>query len=740
MKRPNLGTTLQAAVLVLLAVIAISLPWTAPSLPGARASSPPTVPNIIVDTDMYTDVDDVGALAVVNTLANQGQAKLVGVVVNAEVTSTASIYTAGCVDAIDTYYGNNVPIGATLPITTDHSALPDYIYPCSNNFPKTFNYSQTAPPPSALQVYRQTLAAQPDGSVVIVEIGFEGRLSELLNSPPDGYSPLSGHDLIAKKVKMLVATGGGYPSYPASGGLAEHNFRGDPNAAINVANNWPTKVVYSGYELGQDIGTGDNLCHTAPATSPVLASYTIYTHSVPCNYDYSWDLTTAYHAILGAADPVMNEVGPGSNLISSDGSNAWITTTNRNQYYLTAPSHDQVASTLNNVLAYNPPATPTTMTPTDTATPTNTATATNTPSTSPTASSTPTDSATATSTPSNSPTATSTPTDTTTNTPIPPSATATSTSTATATPSNTYTPTDTLTSTPTATLIPSTTTPTNTATASPTSTATLGSISCPSSSTCFAVGTGGTILATRNGGATWTSLPSGTTQQLSGISCPSISTCVAVEDLARAFLVTNDGGATWTSRAAATNGAAAISCPSTVICFAVGISDAIEATSDGGATWTAQSSGTPSNLWSVSCPSTTTCFAVGTSGTILATSNGGSTWTSQPTGTTNYLAWISCPSTTTCFVVGDPGLILATSDGGATWNSQPSGTTQTLRGISCPSTTSCFVVGWNGTYLTTSDGGTTWTSQPSGTIQYLNGINCPTTTTCFITGSNSGVL
>ncbi|HXT34868.1 MAG TPA: hypothetical protein VN837_04750, partial [Chloroflexota bacterium] len=310
-----------AAILIALCLIALSVPNHGGTANATSAATYTGVPNVILDTDMVTSVQDVGALAIANTFSNQGQAKLVGVVVD-----TSSLYTAGCVDAVDTYYGNPVPIGITYPTTTDHSASPDFIYPCATTFPTTFGYSQTAPPPPALQVYRQTLAAQPDGSVIIVEIGFEGRLSELLNSPPDSFSPLSGQALIAQKVKMLVVMGGGYPTYPPSGGLAEHNFRQDPASAINVANHWPTKVVYSGYELGQDIGTGQNLCHTAPATSPVLKTYTIYTHNVPCNYYYSWDLTAVYHAVLGSADAVMSEVGPGSNLIASDGSNAWITT------------------------------------------------------------------------------------------------------------------------------------------------------------------------------------------------------------------------------------------------------------------------------------------------------------------------------------------------------------------------------------------------------------------------------
>ena len=59
----------------------------------------------------------------------------------------------------------------------------------------------------------------------------------------------------------------------------------------------------------------------------------------------------------------------------------------------------------------------------------------------------------------------------------------------------------------------------------------LHAIACPSSSTCLAVGEGGTILASTDGGRTWYSVSnpvSGTNKWLYGIACPSRSACLAV--------------------------------------------------------------------------------------------------------------------------------------------------------------------------------------------------------------------
>jgi len=58
----------------------------------------------------------------------------------------------------------------------------------------------------------------------------------------------------------------------------------------------------------------------------------------------------------------------------------------------------------------------------------------------------------------------------------------------------------------------------------------LSSITCPDVDTCYAVGKGGTILVTIDGGRTWTSQNSGATSDLWGVACPSMSICYAVGD------------------------------------------------------------------------------------------------------------------------------------------------------------------------------------------------------------------
>ena len=63
----------------------------------------------------------------------------------------------------------------------------------SANFPEMW-----PTPQAAVTVLRQALASQPDGSVVMIGIGYEENIDALLNSPPDSISPLSGSQLDKK--------------------------------------------------------------------------------------------------------------------------------------------------------------------------------------------------------------------------------------------------------------------------------------------------------------------------------------------------------------------------------------------------------------------------------------------------------------------------------------------------------------------------------------------------------------
>jgi photosystem II stability/assembly factor-like uncharacterized protein len=260
----------------------------------------------------------------------------------------------------------------------------------------------------------------------------------------------------------------------------------------------------------------------------------------------------------------------------------------------------------------------------------------------------------------------------------------------------------------------------------------LHAVAClPASTTCYAVGRGGSIVTTTDL-VNWTKMTSGTTNALNSITCLSTTSCVASGQSGTLDVLS---GSTWTATTGNGGGAflAGVTCLNATTCYAAGKQGVTLATTNG-TTWTQQAGGgTTQQMNSVSCPTTSVCFAAGAAGTILATSNGGQTWLPQTSGTTNALNGISCASTTKCAAAGAAGTVRYTTDG-STWSGGTSGTTSALNGVACSSATACTAVGAAGTIVTSADGGATWTAQTSGVATALNAVACPTAA-CYATGA-----
>jgi inosine-uridine nucleoside N-ribohydrolase len=218
--------------LTLLATVTIALfvaPWT------CQAAEPPM--NIIFDTDMGGDCDDVGALFILHGAVERGQARLFATMgcISAEAIAPA-------LDAINTWFGRpEIPVG-TLK---DAGFLvgPHYTSEIAKRFPH--KYASGKDYPDAVTPYRQILAAQPDASVVVVAVGPLRNLANLLKSRPDEASPLDGRASEGKKVKRLDIMGGTYPPF-ANKKEGEWNFKQEPAAAALFCSTWPTPILFNG--------------------------------------------------------------------------------------------------------------------------------------------------------------------------------------------------------------------------------------------------------------------------------------------------------------------------------------------------------------------------------------------------------------------------------------------------------------------------------------------------------------
>ena len=309
--------------------------------PALRADSPAPV-KIIFDTDMSGDCDDVGALAVLNKLADAGKAEILACVANGHDRDKAI---AATISAINTYYGRpNIPIGTYQGPGHPPTGSP-YTAKVRDEFPHSALPDDKAP--LALDVYRRALAAAPDGSVVIVSVGFFDNLRDLLESKPDSISPLPGIDLVRRKGSKLVVMGGGFPQ---TGG--EYNFAaggGAPDTQYTVEH-WPTPILFTGFEIGAKITTGKGLA-AAPRSNPVRRAYELYTSF---KGRQSWDLT----AVLAAAGDLAlywNVSASGYCQVTPGGGDQWHPTPDRGHSYLIAKMPPvEVGLTLDNLLALPP--------------------------------------------------------------------------------------------------------------------------------------------------------------------------------------------------------------------------------------------------------------------------------------------------------------------------------------------------------------------------------------------------
>lgn len=268
---------------------------------------------IILDTDMATDCDDAGAMAVLHALERAGEARIAAIVVNNK--DAASV---GAVAAINAFYGRaEIPLGAYQGDAVGLAAGEFVRVLAADVAAYGHTVRSREQVPAALDVYRKTLAGLPDGSAVIVSIGHLNNLHELLRSEADGHSGLSGVELVRRKVARVVMMGGDYPAGK------EHNFfaRGSDAVTAAVVDAWPTPILFSGYTLGLALKTGPGLA-VLPETHPVRRAYELHPTKPMERGRPSWDQTAVVAAVRGA-DSFWNVSERGFNRVAADGSNTW---------------------------------------------------------------------------------------------------------------------------------------------------------------------------------------------------------------------------------------------------------------------------------------------------------------------------------------------------------------------------------------------------------------------------------
>lgn len=255
---------------------------------------------LIFDTDIGNDCDDVLALGMIHALQSRGECRLLAVTITKD-NELAAAFT----DVVNTFYGRgDVPIGVCRSGVTPPAGKFNVLASQMDNGRPRYGHDLKSgkDAPDAVTVLRKSLAEEKDGSVVIAQVGFSTNLANLLRSMPDAHSPLGGMDLVKKKVRLLSIMAGAFRQIKNEKGQLydhkEYNVVKDLPAAKSICQDWPTPIVWSGFEIGKNLryphqsilNDYDYVEH-----HPLSEAYTLY---LPPPHDRpTWDLTSVLYAV-----------------------------------------------------------------------------------------------------------------------------------------------------------------------------------------------------------------------------------------------------------------------------------------------------------------------------------------------------------------------------------------------------------------------------------------------------------
>jgi inosine-uridine nucleoside N-ribohydrolase len=298
---------------------------------------------IIFDSDMGPDYDDVGAITLLHAFADSGKAKIL-----ATMTSTKYDGVACVMNVFNTYFNRpDMPIGVPKG---NASTLRDFQHWSDTviaNYPHKIKNNDEAE--DAVELYRKILSKQPAHSVTIVTVGFLTNLANLLKTTADKYSPLNGKDLVNEKVKRLVCMAGAFPQGD------EFNVDRDAASSKYTFDNWPTNIVFSGFEIGEKIKVGLPLIHNDKiSNSPVKDVFRI---SIPMSPQdsagrMSWDETAVLVAVKGF-EPYYT-LHHGYIKVADDGKNTWVDDGDKQAYLIEAEPHEKVQALINKIIMHQP--------------------------------------------------------------------------------------------------------------------------------------------------------------------------------------------------------------------------------------------------------------------------------------------------------------------------------------------------------------------------------------------------
>jgi hypothetical protein len=312
---------------------------------------------IIFDTDMGSDCDDVGALALLHQYEKIGKAEIIACIYS----SGKVPYGAGVIDAINTYFDrSDIPVGANhsdkVGDPVDKMNAEKFAYDTAT-FGHRIIHNRDADEQTRLN--RRTLASQKDHSVTYITVGHTKAFYDLLVSEADDISPLNGEELIKQKVSRWVALGALKANNSEAYRTKDWNFFFNGTAPFTKYlvdhNPVPSYFVHAGGE----VMTGKSLKSTTEGNI-VRRTYEEWLWNVfkktLDDQRPSWDIITVYFAVEGLGQYLQME-HKGWLDFDPDSGCVWVKGVNERQHYYVIEREDmreELADYLNSMIAKSP--------------------------------------------------------------------------------------------------------------------------------------------------------------------------------------------------------------------------------------------------------------------------------------------------------------------------------------------------------------------------------------------------
>lgn len=303
------------------------------------------IKNVILDTDLGSDVDDVGAVALANIFNNQKKINLLCV-----THTTSGEYGPLICEAINEFYGNkNIEVGVYKGPTFMKEELPNsYPEVTANAF--SHKHKNVSELPDAVEILRKNLSSHEH--VTLIFIGQLLNLYNLMKSGPDKYSNLDGLSLINEKVDAVYIMGGKFPEVTGipSDDQPEYNLLTALEASIYTIRRLKVKTVFVDGTIGSQVTTGAKVIREHGDKHIVGFAYSHYIYREKDGSRFSWDPITVYKGCID--DSLLNEVGPGMVTIDDQGNTKFVDDKNGNFYVVTRnASYEEIKEKLDNLLS-----------------------------------------------------------------------------------------------------------------------------------------------------------------------------------------------------------------------------------------------------------------------------------------------------------------------------------------------------------------------------------------------------